>query len=640
MARRPGKKSDPEPRPRLRDWHLCLLLAVGTALLYAQTCRHILLESWDDGVFVISNPVLLDPEGLKEIWSTVEMPDSYPNYPLVFTTYWIEAQLAGIHVPKVGRPTTGISWFHVTNLVLHSICVVLVFLVTRRLGFGSWGAWFVALLFAIHPIQVESVAWVTERKNVLSGAFYLATFLCYRKFREKDRLGLYGLTLALFVLALLSKTASVTLPASLWLADVLIDRRKALRSLGWVMPMLVIGGAAALVTGMIEQEDTRRSMDWALRPLLMSGTNWFYIYKLLVPWNYLAVYPRWHVTGANVGLWLCLLAWVLVGLGALIWRRKLDPRIVWGAGHFGVTILPISGLVHYGYLSHTYVADRFVYLAAMGVFVIVAALLERWKGKFTSPRGVRNLTLGLTAVLLIGLGTQSFVQIGYWRDNMSLWQHTLAHNPESYDAHFNIGKVYKDLYKDSKDPAYRGNPDIEAKAIMHYQETIRIKPNFSKAHNNLANIFIGRKEYDKALRHFNIAIKVKPGYHKALSNRAFALAQLGRIDEAIEGYKKAIESKPGYAKAYINLVVTLNDVGRGNEVLGWLEKGFSENRTDTDLTYYLAAAYRQRGMLDKAMEMAKLSLKLARAMNKPDRAKYAEKLIRKIERSSQNNGAR
>ena len=635
MSRRSKKAAEPKPRPWLRDWPLCVVLAVGTVLLYARTARHELLESWDDGVFVISNPVLLDPEGLKEIWSTAEMPDSYPNYPLVFTTYWFEAQLGGIHVPKVGRPAEGVSLFHITNLALHVGCVVLVFLVTRRLGFGTWGAWFVALLFALHPIQVESVAWVTERKNVLSGVFFLATFLCYRRFREGDRLGLYGLTLVLFVLALLSKTASVTLPASLWLADVLIDRRKALGSLAWVVPMLVLGGAAALVTGMVEQEDTRKSMALALRPLLMSGTSWFYVYKLVVPWNYLAVYPKWQVTGGHVGLWLCLLGWVSVGVGALVWRRRLDGRILWGAGHFLATVSPISGLVHYGYLGHTYVADRFVYLAGIGVFVIVVAVLEGVKKKAGTGRLGKGVTVGLTLVLAAGLGTVSFVQIGYWRNNMSLWQHTLDHNPESYDAHFNLAKGYNDLYLHSPDPTIQKNPEVEATAIGHYEETIRIKRTFSKAHNNLANIYSRKKDHDAALRHFDMAIKVKPDYHKALSNRAYVLGQLGRIDEAVEGFRKAIESKPAYAKAYINLAFVLNKSGRSGEVLGWLERGFANNRTDADLTRYLASVYITHGRLDEAMDKAKLALRLANMKKQRDKAKAAQRLIRKIEQLQQ-----
>jgi tetratricopeptide (TPR) repeat protein len=609
-----------------------VVLAVGAALLYARTYQHELLESWDDGVFVISNPVLLDPGGLQKIWSTLEMPDSYPNYPLVFTTYWFETQIGGINVPKVGQATTGVSLFHITNLILHSICTSLVFLVVRHLGFGTWGAWFVGLLFAVHPIQVESVAWVTERKNVLSGAFYLATFLCYRLFREKRQTRLYVLTLGMFVLALLSKTASVTLPASLWLADVLIDRRKALPSLGWVAPMLVLGGVAALATVMIEQEDTRKSMALPLRPLLMSGTSWFYFYKLVVPWNYLAVYPRWQVTAANVGLWLCLIGWVSVGVGVFIFRKRLDRRVLWGAGHFWVTILPISGMVHYGYLAHTYVADRFVYLAGIGVFVIVVAGLEILNRKIGSARASRGLTVGVTAVLAIGLGTVSYVQIGYWRDNMSLWQHTLDHNPESYDAHFNLGKGHNDifLHLNRNDKTNSQYPEIEAKAIGHYEETIRIKPSFSKAHNNLANIYIRRGDFERALHHFNVAIRVKPDYHKALNNRAFALGELGRIDEAIEGFQQAIESKPEYAKAYINLASFLNKSGRSGEVLGWLERGFAENRSDPDLTFYLASAYKGQGRLGEAMEMAELALRLSNARGERERARSAQRLIQAI----------
>jgi hypothetical protein len=351
----------------------CLLIAAAAIVAYIPAFNDGFMRSWDDGVFITGNKILQAPDALRQIWSTLDLPRGYPNYPLVFTLLRLEYISWGLNP----------AGYHAVNILLHALNGLLLFFVLRSLRASQGLSLVVALLFALHPMQVESVAWITELKNVLFAAFFLGAFLAYRRFRERSSWRTYLLCLILFVCALLSKTTAITLVASLFLADWIIDGRRKLRDSLPLAPLLALGSLAAYLTTLVEYAETSPPVALALRPFLVARTFWFYAGKLLWPHPLLPVYQRWpgiqpyrpeEAEALSAGFIVALLA--LLAALVLLWvlRRRIPPLALWGLGHFAVTMLPTLGVMHFAYQTHTFVADRYVYVALPGFFLGIGAL--------------------------------------------------------------------------------------------------------------------------------------------------------------------------------------------------------------------------------------------------------------------------
>ena len=369
---------------------------------------------WDDDQYVTKNVTLRDGAGLKRIWLDIGATPQY--YPLVFTTFWVERQMWGVTHP---------AGYHITNVLLHAANAVLVWIALSRLKVP--GAWLGAMLFAICPVHVESVAWVTERKNVLSGLFYLAALLAYFRFSGIDNGNdvpsshwrFYFLSLIFFAAALLSKTVTCTLPVVLGL--ILWWKTQPLRWQKFIplIPLALLAVPAAMLTAGIEQRHVgARGPEWDFsfleRTLIAGRAVWFYVCSIFAPINLMFIYPRW---GIDAGQWWQFLfpAGVLIALGLLwFWRKRLGKGPLVASLFFVGTLTPALGFVNIYPMRFSFVADHFQYLASIGVIALIAAAATR-----VCARWSRSGRVMLLATTLIGLITITWAQEGNYRKQPS-----------------------------------------------------------------------------------------------------------------------------------------------------------------------------------------------------------------------------
>jgi tetratricopeptide (TPR) repeat protein len=519
-----------------------LVIAGLTFLAYTPAMRAGFI--WDDDDYVTENPLLLDGAGLVRIWTTASTPQYYP---MVFTTFWIEHKLWGLDA-------TG---YHVVNVALHALNAFLIGCILRRLSVP--GAWWIAVLFAVHPVQVESVAWITERKNLLSGLFYLLSFLGYLRFDREGKYRFYLLSLVLFLAALLSKTVTASLPVALALALLWsrgkLERRELLR----LVPYLALGAGLALITvrlegAMVGVVGTDFEFAWWQRVEIASRALLFYPAKILFPYPLMFNYPRWQVEGVSV--WSLLApAVVLAGAVALVlaWRRG-QRGIVLAILFYAVTIFPALGFLDVYPFRYSFVADHFQYLACVGTLIVaVAAALAL--GRRLRARPAALVGLRTAAVLLVGaLALLTWKQSLIYRDLPTLWQETIAQNPRSWLALNNLGLIYKDS----------GEYD---KALELLDRAIEIKPSSTESFTARGLVHRGMGDADAAMEDLDRAVELDPAYPLARLNRGELLLDLGRGDLAIDDLEVFLAANPDYLPARRMAIRALVETGRHEAAL-------------------------------------------------------------------------
>lgn len=594
------------PRRPLALWVGGGVLVLAAAAVYWPALSYGFV-GWDDDRNVTMNPMVALPAGLVPIWTNLRGPAGLPNYPLFYTSFWLEYRLWGPNP----------AGYHATNLVLHALNGVLLLALLRRLGMSRTAAWVVALLFAVHPMQVESVAWITERKNVLSGAFYLLAFLFYARHRQRGDRRAYGLALAAIVLALLSKTASVTLVGSLFLADCFLLRPGGLpkpaaivpgprilgRAAKRLLPFAIVGAAASLLLVAVEDRPAT-TLSAGARPLVVGQVMWFYVSKLLWPAHLTPIYPRWAVAPSSPSAWLPLAGLVLaVGL-VWHWRRAFGPHRLWGLGHFLVTLAPVSGLLTFGYHSHSWVADRFVYVACVGVFVVIAVTAERLLHRLATPRaaGVALATAGIAAA--IGLAVVSRRQLPTWLDSEHLWARTIADNPASWVAQGNYGSVL----------CMQGRHE---EALTHWRRSLELEPLSLPIHIRIAVALRALGRGDEAVAELRAAAAAHPEYPDLQAALADALAAQGNVREAISMLKSTAWAHRTCFMAYDRLAWIYATSPHGQyrnaaEAVRLAESAVNLTRgQQTQPLDTLAAAYAEAGQFDRAGQVAEQAIRFA-----------------------------
>ena len=383
---------------------------------------------WDDAIITKADPVR-EVSGLWQIWFSPSAIEEEVHYwPLVYTTFWLEHKLWGFD-------PTG---YHIVNVLLHLANALLLWHLLRRLAVP--GAWMVAAVFALHPLHVESVAWVIERKDVLSGLFYFAAVLVYMRFVEMPSRGRYACSLALYAAGMLSKSIVVTLPVALliwhWWKQGRVTSAELLR----VVPFFAVGLVIAVGDLSFYQSVEPLSLGYSLaeRTLIAARALWFYAGKLLWPTNLAVVYPLWDIRVADPLAWGYLIAAVALAVALWHFRPRIGRGPLAGALFFAVTLSPVLGFVDYRYMQYAFVADRFQYLAGIGVMAVVIG---------SATFGVRRLSnlwqkgaMGGAAVVLVVLGMLTWRQANIWRDDETLNRHIIALNPQARNTHFNLGK--------------------------------------------------------------------------------------------------------------------------------------------------------------------------------------------------------
>ena len=548
---------------------------------------------WND-VDYVTAPALRSLHGLARIWTEPGATQQY--YPLLHSAFWIQHRLWGDHA----------LGYHVATLLLHACSAVLFGLVLRRLfseeAAGHWGpskgaflgaGWLAALVFALHPVHVESVAWISEQKNTLSLALYLGAALAYLRFDAARGPGAYGAALALFVCSLLCKTVTATLPAALlvvfwWKRGRLGWRRDVVPLVPWI----ALGAAAGLFSSWVERAYVgARGEDFAVpavdRALVAGRALWFYAGSLAWPFGLNFIYPRWTVDAAAWRQWLFPVA--AVGAAAALWavrRRSRGPLAAFL--FFAGSLFPALGFVNLYGERYSWVWDHWQYLPDLGPIALGAAALAAGL-RMAGPR-LRWLGPPLAAALSLALGALTWSHCAMFHDNETLYLATLARNPGSWMAHNNLGLAW------SKVPGRLGD------AAAQYEEALRLKPDIPETHTNLGLVWSqmpGR--LGDAVAQYEEALRLKPDYSAAHFYLANALAKEGRVPEAIQHYEEALRIDPGMAEASNNLGMILCRMGRAREGMERIEAAIRMMPDFAQAHFARGAALLQAGRRDEAI---------------------------------------
>src|SRR5882724_4611845 len=592
------------------DWFFCLILAVVTILAYQPSWHGGPL--WDDDNCTTPRE-LRSLDGLGRIWFQPRATAQY--YPLLYTSYWVQQRLWG-------DSTTG---YHLVNLLLHIGCAVLVLKILRFLRVP--GAELAAIIFALHPVNVETVAWIAERKNTLSGIFALAATLFYLKFDQSRDLEVpsrdsstsfhsarndkthrskqtYALAIGLFLLGLLSKTAIVTLPLAWlvifwWKRGAISWRRDVVPSI----PFFFLAAAAGLVTRWFENtgigyQATILDLSLLDRCRIAGRAFWFQLGKLFWPSNLTFVYPRWEINAAVWWQYLFPIA-VLALLGFSWSLRRWSRAPLAGVLVYLFLLLPSLGFLNIYFFVYSFVADHWQYLASLGIIVpcasgivLLAGRAERWRA-WLEP--------AMTLVLAGALFVLTWQQSRMYSDIETLYRATIARNPACWMAQVNLGNILyqtnripeaMDLFKQASEikPAVAhdrfGNALVEkgrtSVAIDEYKQALELDPDDAEARNNLGSALLLKGETPEAIEQFEQALRINPYYAKAHNNLGNALVKTGRSSEAIDHYKQALRISPNSAETHSNLGAALARIGRTSDAIAEFKAALRINPGYTD----------------------------------------------------------
>jgi tetratricopeptide (TPR) repeat protein len=598
---------------------VCIFLAAIIWVVFGQTLRHE-FANLDEECYVYENPVV--QKGLT--WEGFRWALTYGQighwHPLTWLSHMLDCQLYGLNP----------GGHHLTNILLHGAATILLFLVLRRMTGFLWRSAFVAAVFAIHPLRVESVAWVAERKDVLSAFFFMLTLGAYVRYVQKQprvepsslrftapggrksraqavpalnprlRTLDYYLVLIFFTLGLLSKNMLVTMPFVLLLLDYWPLNRLSGFSiqvlLGRVaekIPLFVLTVGSCVATALVPEKVTEGQLPFGLRMENAVVSYVTYLWQMIHPSGLACVYPNptnylplWQVGGA-VGL--------LLAISGAAWAfRRTHPWLVVGWLWYLGMMIPVIGLVQISYYAH---ADRYTYLPQIGLYLLltwaVADLCASWRHR-------RMVLGGLATVILAALIFCARAQTAYWRNSESLWIHTLACTSDNFVAHNNLGAVL----------LQKGNVDG---AISHFQQALQIKPDNAQAHNNLGNILAQNGQVDAAIAHYQKALQTNPDNAEVHNNLGNALLQKGSVDEAITQYQEARQIKPDFAEVHYSLGNALLQKGSVDEATAQYQEALQIKPDFAAACYNLGNALLQKGQMDKAIAQYQKALQI-----KPD----------------------
>ena len=586
----PGAEAQPDPphwaslamwerQPALLGIALCAMIAVSyfPALLGGFV--------WDDIVYVVEEPAVHAWSGLWNIWfSPADIEEEGHYWPITYTTFWLEHKLWGL--APVG--------FHLVNVLLYMVNVLLLWALLRRLAVP--GAWAVAAVFAVHPMHVESVAWIMGRKDLLSGLFSMAAALCWIRSMEgagggwpdsrdppvrgrylssrssswrwpldlipAPRPGLYLAALGLFAAAMLSKLVAVTLPVAFAICIWWKRGRVTWLDVSRIAPFFLVALfiAVADLSYYASRQQTDLDYGFAERALIAARALWFYVGKLVWPTDLAVVYPMWDIDAVDPLAWSYLVA--AVAAAALLWygRHRLGRGPVAGALFFAVTLSPVLGFVYYNYMLYAFVADRYAYLAGIGVISIVIGAAVHGAGKL--PNLLKVGATGVFVALLAIFGRLTWEQAGIYRDEISFYTHIVSLNPEARFVQRNLAKALNDA----------GRP---AEALAASRIAVEQAPGSVRSHNTHGAVLLALNRCDEAEESFRRVLELNSGYKHALNNLAKTRWCQGRFVESIAWHRKALDVDAEYAAAHLGLGRTLFRLGRYKQAEESLAKAVS-----------------------------------------------------------------
>jgi tetratricopeptide (TPR) repeat protein len=592
-------RTDSAAAPEPDHWPIgavfALVVAVTLAAYFPALAGDFL---WDDAGHV-THPTLQSWSGLWRIWVEIGVTQQY--YPLLHTAFWIEHRIWGD--ASVG--------YHLINVLWHATSACLLVAILRRLAIP--GALLAGLVFALHPVCVESVAWISEQKNTLSTVFGLAAVLAWLRFEDERRPARYVIASLWFLAALLTKTVTATLPAAL-----LVIAWWRRRRLSWrddIQPLLlwlILGAAAGLGTAWFESAQIGASGDGFTlgvveRGLLAGRVVWFYLGKLLWPVGLTFFYPRWTIDAAIAWQWIFPVAAMLLLAGLVGWRRR-DRAPLAAALLFGGMLFPVLGFVNVYPFVFSYVADHFQYLASLGMIAFLAAAATRGFALLSWPRWSGPT---VAAGVLLILGGLTWRQSGMYRDGFALYETTLARNPSSWVAHLNLGTALDEAGETEKGLPHLqralelkpGFPETlnslgnvlnrlgrPREALPLLEQAVRNQPRFATAHNTLGVVLMSLGRADEGIAAFRRALAINPVLTNARVNCGWALGNQGQIAEAVEQFEQARRQQPDSADVELKWGLTLAMHARVSEALPHLERAVALQPEDPNLRHALGSA--------------------------------------------------
>lgn len=555
------------------------VIVVATSLAYAPCLNGDFLL--DDDVLVADSPLIRDPAGIFRFWFTT---DAIDYWPITNTSFWLEWRLWGMDA-------TG---YHVTNLLLHIAGALLIWRILSKLSVP--GAFLAAFLFAVHPVNVESVAWIAQRKNLLALLFFLLSILSYVN-AEKDSFPKptrwYWLSLAAFVAAMLSKGSVAILPLVLvgiiaWLRP--LTRRDLVR----VVPFLLVTAVLIPVNMWFQSRFTNQvvpAMDLVERVLRAAAVTWFYLYKALLPLHLSFVYPKWQIDAGQLRWWLPFAA-AVVATGVLWrYRRSRARLLLFAWAFFCLSLAPVMGFADIAFMEHSLVADHYQHISLLGVVAVVAAAWATWR---------ERKRWQLDAVAVAACAALTFLtwqQSSLYADGITLFRATLERNPSSAFAENNLGLALLAAGR-------------QEEAIAHWEGAIRLKPDYPEAHFNIGRTLFKMGDFGRAAASFRRALLLRPHLAAYHYNLGTALARLHQLPEAIGHLRQAVDIQPEFAEAHHNLGSVLLEAGRLPEAIEQYEETVQLEPKHRDAHYNLGLAFYRSKRLDDAREQFRRVLRL------------------------------
>jgi tetratricopeptide (TPR) repeat protein len=594
----------PPLTPALVNAIVAIFLLVIVWIAFGQVLRHEFVD-YDDHAYVDLNPIVtsgLTPGGIQWAFTHVHASNWHP---LTTISHMLDCQLYGLQ-----------PWgHHLTNILLHAAAAILLFLALRELTGGLWPSLFVAAIFAVHPLRVESVAWVSERKDVLSGVFFMLTLWSYARYARSNGPSSfrYITVVVFFAFGLMCKPTLVTLPFVLLLLDfwplgrtqpsssrargITASQCQRRNTWSWLViekvPLFVLSAASCVATLLAQKQ----ALELSLKPPLGERVGnalvsyAMYLGQMIWPARLAVLYPYPEGNLKVLQVVLALLLLLIISAAVFLWRKKY-PFLVTGWLWYLGMLVPMIGIVQVGSQVR---ADRYTYLPQIGLYLLVA-----WGGMELFHRWHRSReVLTVAAVLAVAaLTAGSYFQTSYWRDTETLWKHAIATTSNNYIAHVNLAHAL----------SQSGRFD---EAIAECREALKIKPDLAAAHNNLGDALIqnkqgggtvpGQNALDEAIGHFRAALQIKPDFMQARSNLGNVLLQKGQVDEAIAQFRKTLEIEPNDAEAEFSLGKAFLQKREVNEAIAHYQKAVEISPDYAEARYSLGNAFVAEGKYSEAI---------------------------------------
>jgi len=590
-----------DPGRRNQRWRVaavCLVLAAITFAVFGQTAGFQFVN-YDDKSYVYDNPVVEKGLTLQGAAWAFTYGKIGHWHPLTWLTHMADCQVYGLWA----------GGHHLTNVALQAMAAVFLFLALNEMTGNLWRSAFVAGVFAIHPLRVESVAWIAERKDVLSGVFFMLTLWAYARYARQPSRGRYAVVALLFACGLLCKNMLVTLPFVLLLLDWWpLQRAKLDGTTGGKVgaarleaffrelikekiPLFLLSVGSCVATALVPEKvfDSERVL--LLERIGNAVVSYaIYLRQMVFPTG-LAIPYLYPPSG--LPFWKVALAFVVlaaISTSVLAWRDRRPYLLVGWLWYLGM-LVPAIGLIQISYYSH---ADRYTYLPSIGLVLAATWAVGDWSAGWKNRRA---MLCTLMAFAIGALMVCAWIQTGYWKDSITLWTHTLDCNPGNDVAHYNLGLAFD----------HKGRVD---EAITHYQKALKINANNAEAHDNLATDLFQKGQISQAIDHYHEALKIKPDFAEGHYNLGNALLQTGNVSEAIAHFQQALQIKPDYVKAHNNLGNILRQEGRVDEAITHFQSALEIRPDFAEAHFNLGTALQQEGRVDEAITQYQVTLQI------------------------------